>query len=142
MDAGPSSEPAVAVSPETAANPRVLVAEDSITARIFLRRLLEQMGFEVEAVTSLRELRAVIGHGPWAIVMVDVDLPDARGARVLAGLAPRSERGPSPVVALVRDDEDTAVARSAGVRNTLRKPFERDDLERLLIALDREPRGG
>ena len=136
----PAPETAAAAAAPSTERPRVLMAEDSITASIFLGRLLAQLGFDVHAVSSLRELRAALPDGPWAIVMVDVELPDARGARVLTGIHAKSGRGIAPVVALVRDAEDAAIARSAGVPHTLRKPFERDDLERLLIALHWEVR--
>jgi CheY-like chemotaxis protein len=115
---------------------RALVAEDSITARIFLVRLLEQVGFEVVAVASGRDLAYRAGREPWTIVLVDVDLPDAAAGSALTAIAPlRADGGAAPVVALVRDADDASQARSRGVSRTLAKPYEREALIELLESL-------
>ena len=116
---------------------RALIAEDSITARVFLWRLLEQHGFEVHIVTSADGLRGALGRGPWTAIFADVELPDAhRGDHLRALEHPAGSS--SATIALVRDAEDEAWAASAGVRHTLRKPFEREALERLLESLGLE----
>jgi len=107
---------------------RALVAEDSITARIFLERLLERRGFDVGAVESARALRAALERPDWSVVFVDVDLPDARGAEHLGEVAGLG----ATVVALVRDAADERVAAAQGITRTLRKPFDADALGRLL----------
>jgi CheY-like chemotaxis protein len=135
-------EPLGAVSaPEASAPPaappahgvrRALVAEDSIAARIFLVRLLEEQGFEVHAVASAAELRGALAGGPWTLVCADGELPDAHGAEFMAELARDASRAGSPLVALVRDAADETAAREAGVTATLRKPFGRQALEQML----------
>ncbi|NOT34820.1 MAG: response regulator [Candidatus Eisenbacteria bacterium] len=115
--------------------PLALVAEDSITARIFLTRLLDQLGLEVHAVSSRRELRRVIDDRRWAAVFVDIELPDASGREVFEGVGAGGRVGDAPVIALVRDSDDLVEARSAGVVHALRKPFEREHVEHLLITL-------
>lgn len=117
------------------ARPRVLVAEDSITGRIFLWRLLEQQGFEVHTVTHAAQLEAARQTGPWALVCADVELPDSRRAQHLAEWAAASAAGSTPLVALVRDAEDESRATSVGAQHLLRKPFEPQALEQLLRAL-------
>lgn len=107
---------------------RALVAEDSITARIFLERLLQRRGFEVVAVENARALRAALQRPDWSVVFVDVDLPDARGAQHLGEVAGLE----ATVVALVRDAADERVAAAQGITRTLRKPFDADALGRLL----------
>jgi len=140
-EAGPQpAEPAIGGEPRHGLDAtagitrRALVAEDSITARIFLTRLLEQQGFEVVAVERAAELNAELAGGPWSLVCVDVELPDAHGASLLNGVR---ERLPEhvPLVALVRDDHDIATARVAGVWRTLLKPVEPGALRRLLARL-------
>jgi DNA-binding response OmpR family regulator len=116
--------------------PRALVAEDSITACIFLERLLVQRGFAVLTVGNARDLHMTVTRESWDLVLVDVDLPDAPSGSGLVDLAPRRADGTeSPLVALVRDREDAALARAAGVLHVLRKPFERSDLDHVLATL-------
>lgn len=138
---GPAAEPAPDAAPAPARR-QALIAEDSISARVFLARLLEQRGYTVHAVASARDLLALLDHGPWALVCADVDLPDARGVEVLAE-AGRTLRGAARLIALVRDRADEAIARAAGVDATLRKPFEPAALDTVLArGTPDAPRGG
>jgi len=110
-----------------------LVAEDSITARYFLTRLLEQRGFAVRGVSSAAEVARATDR--FGVVFADVELPDQRGAAYLAPLVERMREAGASVVALVRDAADSEAARAAGVVHVLRKPFEADALDRLLVRL-------
>jgi CheY-like chemotaxis protein len=115
--------------PARRARRRALVAEDSIVGRMFLQRLLSPRGFAVEAVTSARELERALKRGGWDMVLVDVSLPDSPRGRHLGALSPEG------LVALARDREDERIAAEAGIRQTLRKPFDRADLLRVVRAL-------
>jgi CheY-like chemotaxis protein len=111
---------------------RALVAEDSIAARIYLVRLLEQQGFDVHTAATATELRGMLARGPWALVCADSALPDVAGGALLRDLARAAGSAATTVVALVRDAEDDAAAREAGIPVTLRKPIDRAALEHLL----------
>ena len=113
--------------------PRALVAEDSLTARIFLSRLLDQQGFVTESVPSAAQLLERLAEGPWSVVLVDVDLPDDRGVAWLQHV--RGAAAGSAVVALVRDASEGETARLAGVVESLEKPFDRSSLVALLARL-------
>jgi CheY-like chemotaxis protein len=133
----PSRE--VPVAPMAAEPRRALVAEDSIIARIFLVRLLEQAGYAVTAVASGRDLVRVAARESWTVVFADVDLPDAAAGSALGALTPlRADGTPAPVVALVRDADDARVAAAAGVPHTLAKPYERSELLAVLERLRQE----
>lgn len=114
-------------------HPHALVAEDSLTGRIFLTRLLEQVGFTTDSVGSAAELFARMADHPWAIVLVDVDLPDDHGPAWIARV--RDRAGDTNVVALVRDGVEAKMAHDAGVVETLEKPFDRTSLVALLVRL-------
>jgi CheY-like chemotaxis protein len=129
----PASPPS-APAPEAPGARAVLIAEDSIAAGRFLARLFEQAGFTPHVVESAAALRASLASGRWTMVCIDVELPDSRGAEQLAALATTLVAAHVPCIALVRDDEDADVARAAGVRRWLRKPFDREELLHLLRA--------
>jgi len=84
----------------------------------------EQQGLEVHAVETAAALRAVLSMRAWALVCVDVDLPDARGAGFLRSLVAKEGAHAPALVALVRDDQDLFEARAAGISRVLRKPFD------------------
>ena len=123
-----------------AATRRVLVIEDSITARIFLTRMLESRGFTVCTAGSGADALREAVRGPWWLVCADVELGDVRGAgwlrmlREIVGAA-------SPMAALVRDREDREIAMAGGVSRVLRKPFDEAELTDLIqrVAETREP---
>jgi len=140
IEALPPAPPAPApkAAPHAPGSRAALVAEDSITASIFLARLLEQQGFLVRTVETAAELASELARGDWALVCVDVELPDGRGRAHLRAAREAHERahargpGLSALVALVRDPEDVAEAQAAGISRVLRKPFDREGLEQLL----------
>jgi len=137
--AAPRAARAEAAPPQSAPEPqpagrRALLAEDSFTMRIFLTRLLEQHGFDVVGVERASELNATIARGPWSLVCVDTELPDARGAALLRSVREQLPED-TPIVSLARDEHDFAAARHAGVWRTLLKPVEPGALRRLLARL-------
>ncbi len=140
--AGPPSAPesaaAESAAAESAAAParsrRALVADDSLVARIFLTRLLEQRGWMVEAVADAASLWEALHRGPWGLVCADIAMPDAQGAghvtRLVEYLGTHSAT--STCIVLTRDAADDRIAREAGASHVLRKPFEADRLDPLL----------
>ena len=98
----------------------------------------------MRAVASAAELFEALEGDRWSLLCVDIELPDRAQASVLRGLMEvlRERRSGAALVALVRDATDIAVARAAGIQSTLRKPFDRDSLERLLAGLGLGARRG
>jgi CheY-like chemotaxis protein len=123
--------PVAGVGPAPWVTRTALVAEDSITARIFLARLLTRQGFDVRTVDTAAALRSELERGSWSLACVDIELPDETGTAFLAGLVARHGAA-TTFVALVRDADDRAAARRAGMERMLRKPFDERELELLL----------
>jgi CheY-like chemotaxis protein len=130
--AAPAAAPEVPpVTSAAASARRALVVEDSITARIFLARMLEARGFSVVAVGSGADALREAVRGPWWLVCADVELGDVRGAGWLRMLRERIGIT-APMAALVRDRDDREVAMAAGVSRALRKPFDEAELSELI----------
>jgi CheY-like chemotaxis protein len=136
VDAADLAEAEPAPPPETEAPPvaRALVADDSLTTRLLLARLLERQGFTVEAVPNSIMLMARLHESAWTVLFTDLELPDGGGPEWLRQVARSAATRPNPVhvVALVRDGGDLDVARAAGVEDTLLKPFARESLAALI----------
>jgi len=119
---------------EDSGQPRVLVVDDELQIRRFLRIALEANGYRVyetdrggEAVQEAARLRP-------DLVILDIGLPDMDGLEVLRRLR---EWTPTPVIMLsVRDaDRDKVAALDAGADDYLTKPFSVDELlARLRVA--------
>lgn len=103
---------------------RVLAAEDSPTQAAFLRRSLEQAGFEVSLAANGAEALALAGRESFDVVVSDVVMPELGGYDLCRGL--KATRPELPVILLTGLDDplDAVHAREAGADNFVRKPYE------------------
>jgi two-component system KDP operon response regulator KdpE len=110
----------VSETPRTRAN--VLVVEDDLPMRRFLRAALENESYQVtEAGTAREGMTMILGHPP-DLVLLDLGLPDADGMTILDRVREWSQ---TPVVILsARGQEaDKVEALNAGADDYLTKPF-------------------
>ena len=85
-----------------AAGQRILIADDNVDMRIYLRKLLQTAGFQVEAVgDGERALAAALDHKP-DLVLSDVMMPKMDGFASARGAAQRFAVTGGPGAALVR----------------------------------------
>ncbi|HEX9934999.1 MAG TPA: response regulator [bacterium] len=114
---------------------KILVIDDEVPIRRFLRIALEGQGFSLfEASTGREGLVLAAMHRPDAIIL-DLGLPDGDGLTVLRQLREWSHM---PVIVLsVRDAEEDKIALlEAGADDYLTKPFSAGELvARIRVAL-------
>lgn len=117
---------------------RVLLVEDDRELRSTLRQALEVEGYAVQAAASAADALAQWRHAgaePFTIVLLDLGLPDADGASLLATLR---ERGDTAVIVVsARGGEGDKVALlDQGADDYLVKPFSIGELlARMRVAL-------
>ncbi len=114
--------------------PRVLVVDDEVQIRRFLRIALEANGYRVYETDRGGEVVQEAARLRPDLVILDIGLPDMDGLEVLRRLR---EWTPTPVIMLsVRDaDRDKVAALDAGADDYLTKPFSVDELlARLRVA--------
>lgn len=109
----------------------VLVVEDDVRLRAALVRALGEAGAQVRAVGTGAEALAAAGEGPhcpFAVVVLDIGLPDSDGRDVCQAL--RSRGTTVPVLFLTaRDQVDDVVSGfGAGGDDYLAKPFRTPEL--------------
>ena len=110
---------------------RVLLAEDRDNLREVLARALGRT-FDVEAVADGATALARLADERWVVVVTDVRMPGATGNEVLAA-ARALDRPPEVVMMTAYADVPSAVAATkAGAYDYLAKPFEPDDLVRVV----------
>jgi DNA-binding response OmpR family regulator len=111
---------------------RILVIEDNLDLRDYLRLALETQGYQVLTARNGEEALGYLNGHPVDVVLTDIFMPEMDGIETIAAL--RKLFPDIRVIAMSgRPGVDyLAVARELGVARTLRKPF---DIEELLAAL-------
>ena len=104
---------------------RILVIEDDHVIARTVQSALRDEGFQVAMVSTLTDARHAMIRGPYAAVVLDLDLPDGAGELLLLDIA-RSENPSAAVVMSARDYAPRVASRWA--IPFVKKPFELDEL--------------
>jgi DNA-binding response OmpR family regulator len=111
---------------------RILVVDDHVPTRTVIRRVIEAERteqFEVhEAGTGTECLRIANEHGPFALVLLDVILPDLDGYSVCRTLRRMDKNVPIVFVTVAGDLSSCAKGCEAGCDSYLVKPITRTAL--------------
>ena len=121
--------------------PRVLLVEDNPQASAALERLL-QSAYAVEVATEARGALDRMAKGAYDAFVLDVDLGGSRrGVNVLrvARTLPGYDR--AVAVAILPNGASSAPFLEAGFDHCVSKPFTKERLEKMFVALERASKG-
>ena len=120
---------------------RILIVEDDAPLARSIVALLRTAGYAVDHVATGDDALMVTADDVYALVILDVGLPDIDGFAVLQTLRRRGQR--VPVLMLTARDalDDRVRGLDLGADDYLRKPFAPEELEARVRALGRR-RGG
>lgn len=115
--------------------PRVLVVDDELAIRRFLRTILSAHGYKVfEAANGWEAIQAAAAHKP-DLILLDLGLPDLDGVEVIRQLREWTET-PIIVVSVRERENEKVAALDAGADDYLTKPFGTGELlARMRVAL-------
>jgi two-component system chemotaxis response regulator CheY len=139
---------------------RVLVVEDSVSARAFVRAVLESPEFAtkvggsqvVEASCGFDAMR-LLPRGPYDLIITDINMTDINGLELIRFIrkSEHHRRTPLVIISSLRAEHDVERGMALGADAYLPKPFTPEQLratcERLLVAAAHaagpsEPPGG
>lgn len=111
---------------------KILLAEDERTISRLIKQVLANAGHDVIGVQSAAEAVAELEGGEFDLILLDLNLADGDGMRVVAAL--EAHTGPTPPVVLMTGDGtlDQDDPRAQRVARVLPKPFGLDELEDLV----------
>ncbi|MGH9281774.1 MAG: response regulator transcription factor, partial [Acidimicrobiales bacterium] len=108
----------------------VLVVDDDPMVRRLLSLILGQAGLQVEEASTGPQAIDLAGRRPYAVVLLDSNLPGMSGLQVLARLRSEEATRTLPVVMVTGEDDITARVNGLqqGADDYVVKPFHPDEL--------------
>ncbi|MGF1726833.1 response regulator [Photobacterium nomapromontoriensis] len=110
---------------------KALVVDDSITARKYVRSLLERQYLTVvEANNGEQALEIITKKTDISLVITDYAMPERDGVSLTKELRKRFQPGQLAIIGLSASDENALTARflKAGANDFLKKPFNQEEL--------------
>jgi DNA-binding response OmpR family regulator len=118
---------------------RLLLVEDNISLVQLIAKGLAAAGFDVDTAASIAEASEALTAGSYAIVILDLGLPDGDGLSILRDM--RSRDDPTPVLVLTARGalRDRVTGLEDGADDYLVKPFAFEEFIARVRALLRRP---
>ena len=115
---------------------RILVVEDSVSMRSFVRNALESdsrssVGLEVVEASSGFEALRLLPRGPYDLVITDINMPDINGLELISFIRKSELHKKTPVliISTQSSERDRARGLSLGANGYLLKPFTPEALQ-------------
>ena len=102
---------------------RLLLVEDEIDIQSFLRRSLQEAGYQVEVASGGKVAERLAVEGSFDILIVDLGLPDMDGISLILRLRQQGVRAPVLILSARRSVDDRVRGLEQGGDDYLTKPF-------------------
>ncbi|MBP6709598.1 MAG: response regulator, partial [Candidatus Accumulibacter sp.] len=138
----PTVRQPLATDSVTGTVPTVMIVDDSLTVRKITTRLLAREGYQVmtakDGVDALEQLVAVVPD----VMLVDIEMPRMDGFELTRNIRADKRLGTVPIIMITSRtaDKHRQYALELGVNHYLGKPYQEDELLRLVSGHVRELR--
>ena len=107
--------------------PKILIVEDDVFIHQLIGHMLDAAGYDVSLAATAAQALSLFSTAPYALVMLDLGLPDEDGLTVARQLRSKSD---VPIIVLsAREDKASRIAAlDIGVDDYLLKPVEPQEL--------------
>lgn len=108
---------------------KALVIDDSKAIRSIVGKIMKESNYEVfEACNGLEALDQVAKNGPFAIALVDWNMPEMNGYEFVQAIRAKSEHADMKLMMVTTETEITQVMKAleAGANEYVMKPFTKD----------------
>jgi CheY-like chemotaxis protein len=121
----------------------ILVVDDDAINRMVVRVLMERRHYRVAEAASGPEALDLVKDKTFDVVLMDLSMPGMDGLETTRRIRSIEAYGGVPVIALTAHTsrKDQAMCLEAGMNAVLRKPFDSEQVDRLLGLLDHKSEG-
>ncbi|HEX4650271.1 MAG TPA: response regulator transcription factor [Granulicella sp.] len=102
---------------------RLLLVEDELDIQDFLKRSLEEAGYQVDAAPDGKTAECLASEGSYDLLIVDLGLPDQDGISLILRLRQIGVRAPMLILSARRSVDDRVRGLEQGGDDYLTKPF-------------------
>jgi DNA-binding response OmpR family regulator len=102
---------------------RLLLVEDELDIQDFLKRSLEEAGYQVDAASDGKTAECLASEGAYDLLIVDLGLPDQDGITLILRLRQIGVRAPVLILSARRSVDDRVRGLEQGGDDYLTKPF-------------------
>jgi CheY-like chemotaxis protein len=106
---------------------RALVVEDDLAIRLLVSAVLRREGFVVDPAVNGREALALLGDRTYAVIVLDLTMPEIDGVQLLESLRRRDERMLRRVVVMTAAVHRARPELPPEICHVLTKPFDLAD---------------
>lgn len=109
---------------------QILLIDDSLTVRKFVRRMLESAGYNIETAADGEEGLRKASTEPYRLVITDLELPKRNGFEIIRALRDQPHTQSTPIIVMTTraGEKHRQIAMSLGATAYLTKPVEENAL--------------
>ena len=111
---------------------RILICDDDADILSICTYILEEQGWQVHTRTHCNDILEVIGDIKPQVILMDNWIPETGGIKATQAIKSVSEFKHIPVIYFSANNDIKSLAEQAGADTFLAKPFDIDELERVI----------
>ncbi len=112
----------------------ILVVDDELSMREFLKILLEKEGYRILTAADGAEALSLAGQNPIDLVVSDIRMPGISGLELLAALKEKNADLPVIMITAFASPDDAVTAMKNGAFDYITKPFNVDEIKSVIYS--------
>jgi two-component system response regulator PilR (NtrC family) len=112
--------------------PAILVVDDELSMREFLKILLEKEGYDVTSTADATSAIKEIGSGSFDLVISDIKMPGMGGLTLLEKIKEINSSLPVIMITAYASPENAVIAMKSGAFDYITKPFKVDEIIKII----------
>ncbi len=114
---------------------RILICDDDIDILSICTYILEEQGWEVHTAIHCNNIIDTISEINPQVILMDNWIPDLGGIVAIQSIKNHPEFSKIPIIYFSANNDIKALAQQAGADSFLAKPFDIEDLERIILSV-------